>query len=47
MAEAGFREGFVVGLPTQRFIASGGTNDDVQRIERRLAQIGIRVEARD
>src|SRR5512145_2499266 len=23
MAEAGFREGFVVGLPTQRFIASG------------------------
>jgi hypothetical protein len=47
MAEADFRNGFIVTLPMQRFIAAGGTNDDVQRIERRLAQVGIRVEVRD
>ncbi len=47
MAEAGWPDGLTVALPMHSFIAAGGTQEDVQRIERRLATIGMRLEIRD
>jgi ABC-type transport system substrate-binding protein len=46
MAEAGYPDGFAVALPKSSFAAAGGREEDVRRIESRLAQIGIRVEVR-
>lgn len=47
LAEAGFPNGLVVVLPITRFAAAGGIDEDVRRIESRLAQIGVRIERRD
>ncbi|WP_097459209.1 hypothetical protein [Mangrovitalea sediminis] len=47
LAEAGFPDGLSVDLPMRPFITAGGSNDDIQRIRRRLVQVGIRLELRD
>lgn len=47
MAEAGWPDGLAVTLSMHAFTTAGGTDDDIQRIKRRLVQIGIRLEVRD